>query len=113
MGGLLSKIFHKNACVIRKKAFKVLKIFSFVYSSKSNVNTKVAVGDSIFIRGHCSNSRTDYFCELVIIKVEATYSLQILDIVPALLITKKLNNLDKRMPFYYLKDKLSTLNFVL
>ena len=86
MGGLLSKIFHTNACVIRKNAFKVWKIFSFVYFSKTNENTKVPVGDSIFICGHCSNSRTAYFCELVIIKVEATYYLQILDIVPALLL---------------------------
>ena len=57
---------HKNALVIRKKTWK---IFSFTYFSKSNVNTKVPVADSIFICGHCSNSRTAYFCELVIIKV--------------------------------------------
>ena len=86
MGGLLSNIFHKNACVIRKNAFKVWIIFSFVYFSKTNVNTKVLVADSIFICGHCSNSRTAYFCELVIIKVEATYYLQILDIVPTLVV---------------------------
>ena len=86
MGGLLSNIFHKNACVIRKNAFKVGKIFSFVYFAKTNVNTRVPLADSIFICGQCLNSRTAYFCELVIIKVEATYYLQILDIVPALVI---------------------------
>ena len=84
MGGLLSNIFHNNACVIRKNAFKVWQIFSFLYFSETNVNTKVPVADSIFICVHCSNSRIAYFCELVIIKVEATYYLQFFDIVPAL-----------------------------
>ena len=57
----------------------------FVRTHYVRTNIRVPVADSIFICGHCSNSRTAYFCELVIIKVEATYYLQILDIVPALL----------------------------